>query len=168
MEFGPVTFPAYADASAAVRSLSMTDEFIPVDREPVYRRALLRTLSEDPELRRAVGWPERMDAEDLGCLAQMVAMGAEYIADQDEADEQANIPKMEGILASLNELMTFEVSETEPLEPSEGEMADDLPEAPAEAPVGETPEARRNRERLTPLKRRRRDAGPFVPLPPRG
>jgi len=71
---------------------------------------------------------ERLDAEDLGTLACMLQSGAQYIADQDESDDQANVPKMEAILASLAELVPVEVQENEPSEPDdEGMMSESEP-----------------------------------------
>lgn len=61
------------------------------------------------------------DSEDLGTLGQMMALGAEYIAEQDEPGEQANVPVMEGVLANLASLAQSEVTETEPA----GEPMDD-------------------------------------------
>jgi HK97 family phage prohead protease len=92
-EFGPVTFPAYRGTKAGLRSLT--------DRMTLGAEEL------------------RLDAEDLGCLAQMIELGTGYIAEQDEPDEQVNIPKMEAILVSLAELLPAETSETEPVEPEE-------------------------------------------------
>lgn len=93
-EFGPVTFPAYWGAKSGLRSL--TDRML-------------------------VG---RLDAEDLDCLAQMIQLGTGYIAEQDETDDEANVPRMEAVLASLAELIPVEVAEDEPAdEPEDEEMA---------------------------------------------
>jgi hypothetical protein len=54
------------------------------------------------------------DSDDLGTLGEMMALGAEYIAEQDEPADQANIPVMQGVLASLAGLVQSEVSEVEP------------------------------------------------------
>jgi hypothetical protein len=59
------------------------------------------------------------DSEDLDTLGQMLSLGAQYIDDQDEPDEQPNIAKMEAVLATLGELVAFETAETEPVEPSD-------------------------------------------------
>jgi len=59
------------------------------------------------------------DPEDLDTLGQMLALGAQYIDEQDEPDEQANIPKMEQVLTTLGELVAFETTETEPAEPDD-------------------------------------------------
>jgi phage head maturation protease len=55
----------------------------------------------------------RMDVEDLSCLAQMIGLGADYIAEQDEPGDEVNIPKMEAIIASLTALVPYEVQENE-------------------------------------------------------
>jgi HK97 family phage prohead protease len=90
-EFGPVTFPAYDQATAGVRSL--TDLF-----------------TTDAT---------RMDVEDLDTLAQMIQLGAAYIDDQDEPEDAKNIPVMEGILAELANLVPVEVQEDEGMEPED-------------------------------------------------
>jgi HK97 family phage prohead protease len=99
-EFGPVTFPAYAGATAGVRSL--TDWRL---------RALLQQ--------------SRMDVEDLGTLACMIKMGAEYIDEQDEPGDEANIPVMENVLSLLSGLVPVEASEDEPVMEPEDEMSSD-------------------------------------------
>jgi HK97 family phage prohead protease len=123
-EFGPVTFPAYAGATAGVRS--MTDDFL-LGR---YRGAI------------AAGLLDRMDTEDLSTLAQMIELGTEYIDEQDEPDDQRNIPVMQGVLAELASLIPREVSEADELELDDDESADRR--APSEhaahrAPAGGTP-----------------------------
>jgi len=105
MEFGPVTFPAYDDATAGVRSLTDRFLFDAIDRNPQRARELFREL--------------RMDVEDLDVLAQMIALGADYIEEQDEPADQVNIPKMEAILMSLAALVPYETQEAEPLEDDE-------------------------------------------------
>ncbi len=109
MEFGPVTFPAYAEATAGVRSL--TDRFIfdAVEREPDRAKEILRGGLE----------ALRMDTEDLDLLAQMIQLGADYIEEQDEPDDQKNVPVMEGVLAILATLVTVEAAEVEPAEDEE-------------------------------------------------
>lgn len=82
-EFGPVTFPAYAGAKAGLRSV--TDRMM----------------------------AQRMDVEDLSILAQMVLLATNYIEEQDEPDDAANIPIMEGILETLYELESVEINEDE-------------------------------------------------------
>jgi Caudovirus prohead serine protease len=106
-EFGPVTFPAYDEATAGVRSTvsdavvrSLTDQFVVGE----FRR---RTRL------------ERMDVEDLDTLAQMIQLGSAYIEDQDETDDQANIPAMENVLSQLAALVPVEAQEVEPLEPDD-------------------------------------------------
>jgi len=93
VEFGPVTFPAYAGATAGLRSV--TD------------RMLI----------------ERIDTEDLDCLAQMIVLAAGYIEEQDEPGDQANIPRMEAVIQTLHELQAYEISEDEGDEPEDEEMA---------------------------------------------
>jgi len=61
----------------------------------------------------------RPDSEDMSTLGQMMALGAQYIDDQDEPDEAANIPKMEEALKIIGGLVAFEVAETEPAEPAD-------------------------------------------------
>jgi HK97 family phage prohead protease len=95
-EFGPVTFPAYSGAKAGLRSL--TD------------RMML------PEA--------RMDTEDLGTLACMITMGIQYIDEQDEPGDAANIPVMQEVLKTLQALTSVEIDEDEPLmEPEDEGMA---------------------------------------------
>src|SRR6266576_1332073 len=91
--FGPVTFPAYAGAVSGLRSL--------------------------PDRMLA----ERLDVEDLDCLAQMMALATGYIEEQDEPADQANIPTMEAIIQTLHELQAYEISEDEGDEPEDEEMA---------------------------------------------
>jgi HK97 family phage prohead protease len=93
MEFGPVTFPAYAGATAGVRSMrSITDD-------------LLRIA--------------RMDIEDLDTLAQMIQLAKVFIDEQDEPGDQKNIPVMEGVVETLVGLMPYDVAEDEPDEPED-------------------------------------------------
>src|SRR5262249_15872448 len=115
-EFGPVTFPAYAGATAGVRSL--TDEF------------MLARYTRNPEIARKILGSVRLDqvaldSEDLDYLGQMLQLAATYIAEQDEPDDQRNIPKMEAIMAGLVELAQYEASESE-----EAEDEDDGRNAP--------------------------------------
>ncbi len=109
MEFGPVTFPAYPEATAGVRSL--TDRFIfdAVERDPARAKEILRGGLE----------ALRMDTEDLGKVAQMIQLGVDYIEEQDEPDDQKNVPVMEGVLATLATLVTVEAAEVEPAEDEE-------------------------------------------------
>jgi phage head maturation protease len=100
-EFGPVVFPADPGASAAVRSL--TDEF-------VLRRLLGRRGAFDVT---------RMDNEDLSTLAQMIQLATDYIREQDEPDDQANVPVMEDVLRALAGLVPVEVAEDEQAEPED-------------------------------------------------
>ena len=112
-EFGPVTFPAYAGATAAVRS--MTDEFV-LGRY-IHDRKLLGDLL-------------RMDNEDLSTLAQMIQLGTQYIDEQDEPGDQANIPTMENVLSILASLIPYELTEDEGDEPEDEEMSSDGRSAP--------------------------------------
>jgi HK97 family phage prohead protease len=105
-EFGPVTFPAYAGATAGVRSL--TDEFV----LGCYRQGL------------------RMDTEDLSTLAQMIQLGTAYIEEQDEPGDEANVPVMEDVLKTLAGLMPYEVAEDEGDEPEDEEASLDGRSAP--------------------------------------
>jgi HK97 family phage prohead protease len=89
VEFGPVTFPAYAGATAGIRSV--TDRML----------------------------AERIDTEDLDCLAQMIVLAAGYIEEQDEPGDQANVPRMEAVIQTLHELQAYEISEDEPPEDEE-------------------------------------------------
>lgn len=57
-----------------------------------------------------------MDTEDLGTLGQMLALGADYISDQDETDDASDIARMEGVMADLAALTQSEAAETEPAE----------------------------------------------------
>jgi len=59
------------------------------------------------------------DPEDLGTLGQILALGADYIDDQDEPDEMANIAKMQQAMVIVGELVAAEVTETEPPEPAD-------------------------------------------------
>lgn len=88
-EFGPVTFPAYAGTTSGLRSL--TDRML----------------------------AQRLDAEDLDCLAQMMALATAYIAEQDEPGDEANVPRMTQIIEILHELEAYEISEDEPAEDEE-------------------------------------------------
>ena len=113
MEFGPVTFPAYAGATAGIRS--MTDEY------------LFDTLAAQPhhlgEIARRSGISlaglKRFDNEDVGCLAQMIQLGSCYIGDQDEAHDAADIAAMQAVVKSLTGLMQGEFTEVEPAEPDD-------------------------------------------------
>jgi len=59
------------------------------------------------------------DPEDLGTLGQMLALGAQYIEEQDEPGEAANVPRMEEALAIIGGLVATEVTEVEPAEPDD-------------------------------------------------
>jgi hypothetical protein len=57
-----------------------------------------------------------VDTEDLNTIAQMIELGTEYIAEQDESDDQANVPAMQEALKILTDLVPVEVAENEPIE----------------------------------------------------
>ena len=61
----------------------------------------------------------RMDVEDLSILAQMLLLGTEYIEEQDEPGDAANIPVMQGILQQLHGLESYELTEDEEMEDEE-------------------------------------------------
>lgn len=65
----------------------------------------------------------RVDADDLGCLAQMIALGSSYIEDQDE-DTAA---RMSALLEQLVALSQDEVLEDEPAEERTAETKDAPP-----------------------------------------
>jgi len=113
-EFGPVTFPAYPSAGAGLRSI--TDRMFGLDDE------------------------ERVDVEDMGCLAQMINLGACYIDEQDDPGDEVNIPKMEGVLQTLSELMQYEAQESEP--PDEPEDEDEMSSAARRSTEGAAPPTR--------------------------
>ena len=58
----------------------------------------------------------RMDSEDLNTIAEMIQLGTDYISEQDESDDAANIPRMQAIVRDLSTLIPVEVSEDEPPE----------------------------------------------------
>jgi phage head maturation protease len=131
-EFGPVTFPAYAGASAGLRS--MTDEF------------LFDVLTDDPERlqhlasrsRISLNGLKRYDNEDTGCLAQMIVLATNLIAEQDEGDpvEQRVISTIQGVVQTLTSLLPGEAAEVEPTEdensaPPDGDTRENESEPPA-------------------------------------
>jgi hypothetical protein len=61
------------------------------------------------------------DTEDLGTLGEMLELGAQYIADQDEPQDQANIPPMQQAMNLIAGLVQAETTETEPAEPDEAD-----------------------------------------------
>jgi HK97 family phage prohead protease len=145
-EFGPVTFPAYADATAGVRSL--TDEFLisRATRDPVRLRRLLAYLEQRDKTGHA-GSGVRMDSEDAGTLAQMLVLASCYVDEQDEQDtvEAANRVAMQAIQASIITLLNVEAVEDEPDEPEEDERSSSRTPAPAttDAAPGRTSEGAR-------------------------
>jgi hypothetical protein len=101
-EFGPVTWGAYAEASAGVRSL--TDEM---------QFGLLRDMPPERLGELAAFWQRgtRTDSDDMGMLAQMIAHGSAYISEQDDGADC--VPVMKGVLVTLNDLMNDEATEPE-------------------------------------------------------
>ena len=61
------------------------------------------------------------DPEDLDTLGQMIQLGAQYIAEQDEPDDQPNIPPMTEALRLISGLVPGEIAENE--------LADDEPDS---------------------------------------
>jgi hypothetical protein len=55
-----------------------------------------------------------VDHEDLGTLGGMLQLGAQYIAEQDEPNDQANIAPMQQALSLIAQLVPAEAAETEP------------------------------------------------------
>lgn len=144
-EFGPVTWGAYPDASAGVRSL--TDEI----HFGIFRDMPPKKLAE-----LAGFWhrSKRMDSEDVGTIAQMLTLASCYVEDQDEMDEQGNLAAMQAIQAELIKLLPIEAAENEPPEEEEN----------SSTPTGTTPE-RRAEETGAPAEERdekRDDATPPV------
>jgi HK97 family phage prohead protease len=142
MEFGPVTFPAYAGATAGVRSL--TDEF------------LKRCFDRDPEKVRAmfVSSETRMDSEDVGTLACMLQCASDYIAEQDEGTpaEAAAALAMQSVQAELIKLLNVEAVEDEPDEPDEsGRSEQDLAPSTADAAMSTSVPERRDTTRPSGL-----------------
>jgi HK97 family phage prohead protease len=142
MEFGPVTFPAYAGATAGVRSL--TDDF------------LKRCFDRDPEKVRAmfVRTEMRMDSEDVGTLACMLQCASDYIAEQDEGTpaEAAAALAMQSVQAELIKLLNVEAVEDEPDEPDEsGRSEQDLAPSTADAAMSTSVPERRDTTRPSGL-----------------
>jgi HK97 family phage prohead protease len=119
MEFGPVTFPAYEGATAGVRSL--TDEFLmsAIRMDPAKAREMFAKATTLGEA--------RMDSEDVGTLAEMLALASTYIEEQDEEDaaEMAALAAMQGIQGELIKLLNVEAVEDEPDEPEDDRAAGD-------------------------------------------
>jgi HK97 family phage prohead protease len=139
MEFGPVTFPAYAGATAGVRSL--TDDF------------LKRCFERDPEKVRAmfVRSEIRMDSEDVGTLACMLQCASDYIAEQDEGTpaEAAAALAMQGVQAELIKLLNVEAVEDEPDEPDESGRSEQDP-APSTADAAKSTSVPERRDPTRP------------------
>jgi phage head maturation protease len=117
-EFGPVTFPAYEGATATIRSATRRWQLADLVKDPAELRQLIAALP---------GAEERVDAEDLSCLAQMLQLGARYIAEQDDPGDEVNIPKMNAILAEIGALVPYETQEDEPPEPEDDAEASAAP-----------------------------------------
>jgi phage head maturation protease len=132
MEFGPVTFPAYQGATAGVRSL--TDEF------------LMSAIRSDPEKLRAmfakatVLGESRMDSEDVGTLAEMLALSSQYIEEQDEETpaEMAAATAMQTIQADIIKLLNVEAVEDEPDEPEDERNGPPEQDAPSRTDAART------------------------------
>jgi HK97 family phage prohead protease len=101
IEFGPVTFPAYAEATAGVRSV--TDLF-------------RRKLRSAPPLSRA-------DVPSLQALLCAWQALDEFIALEDDADDGPDREKAAAIQAELEELMKTEAAEDEASEDSPDDRA---------------------------------------------
>lgn len=134
MEFGPVTFPAYAGATAGIRS--MTDEFLfdvlAANHEHLEQLAGRSRIS--------LAGLKRYDNEDTGCLAQMLVLATGYIDEQDEADDAADIAAMQGVVKTLAGLVQGELVENEPADDEmnsaspEGDQRGDLQDDQAGEP----------------------------------
>lgn len=61
------------------------------------------------------------DPEDLATLGQMLTLGAQYLAEQDEPDDQANVAPMTQALGIIAGLVPGEVAESEPANEPEDE-----------------------------------------------
>lgn len=136
-EGGPVTFGAYPEATAGMRSV--TDEFMVerMARHPERLREIVEARA------KRVGGPleERVDSEDIGTLGTMLALATAYIEDQDEPDDGAEAPlivAMQSIQTSLIDLLAIEAAESEPDEPEDEEAST----APPGVVREDTPESR--------------------------
>jgi hypothetical protein len=148
MEFGPVTWGAYSQATAGVRSI--TDEIHFASLTSIPEARLLELVAF------ARGKAERLDSLDFSCLSSMVLAGGRYIAQQDEDDPESNTTTMNQVLDLLGTLVQVEIAEApEPDDtsaeylysaPESGDTADaapaaddsrrtEVPEAPVEAPA---------------------------------
>lgn len=124
-EFGPVTFPAYAGATAGVRSL--TDEFL-----------MGRFASNEKQAARLLSFAGmRADEGDVGPLARMLALAAEFV---EETDDDNKREAMSGVVISLTGLIGRDDEESD----------EDAPDAP-DAEEADAEEA---------------DAGDATPTPP--
>lgn len=136
-ELGPVTFGAYASATAGLRS--MTDEF------------LFDALTEDPErlellARRSgislagvnVPFAAEFDNDDVAALARMTLLATKFIGRQDanDAGDGKRVAAMKSVVATLSELTRGEAAATVASEETVDERAvwttayiDDLPDS---------------------------------------
>ncbi len=107
MEFGPVTFPAYPDATAGLRSI--TDE-VTIGRfleDPVRLRMILAGAKGRP------GVAERADIASISILTQMYELGQWFIATENDDDDQADRDAMGVILGLIGDLVKSEADEPE-------------------------------------------------------
>jgi hypothetical protein len=132
-EMGPVTWGAYSEASAGVRSITDEMYFGAMRGMPTEKLQEVASFWRNLD---GILSPTRMDSEDAGTLAEMIVLASQYIEDQDEDDagEQPLTTAMQGIQSSLIELLNAEAVENEPDEPEDEEAGS--------APSGETPERR--------------------------
>jgi hypothetical protein len=54
-----------------------------------------------------------MDVEDLSTLGQMLELGAAYIAEQDEPEDQVNVAPMQEAMKIIGGLVPYELAEPE-------------------------------------------------------
>lgn len=137
-EFGPVTFPAYAEATASARSGSMrslTDEYnarafvmgvARMNADPRLKRAM-EAASEEIIPSAALAKPEgeRADATTVDILAQMLSLGAEFLQVESEPADVDDRTAMETILSQISDLVADEIAEPE----DDAGRAADAPEA---------------------------------------
>jgi hypothetical protein len=62
-----------------------------------------------------------VDNEDLNTLGQMIELGTQYIAEQDENADQVNVQPMQQALEIITGLIPYEVSEVEPADEPDDE-----------------------------------------------
>ncbi len=106
-EFGPVTFPAYAGATAGLRSL--TDEFLfgRFMDDPERLQALL-----DGRKNKGILVPEqRADMPSVSLLTQMYELGQEFIEAENDTDDADDRDAMAQILTQIEALVKAEADE---------------------------------------------------------